>query len=131
MAAEIGRFMGADADLLRGVPLFAEIGDDDLEHLAQHLNLERFCAGEEIVHQGKTGGKLYIVNSGECEVLARRNGTPHRINVLNEGDYFGELPLLRGDAYAATVRAMGPVQLFSLERTVYLGALGLPTQNSE
>jgi ATP-binding cassette subfamily B protein len=67
------------------------------------------------VRAGEPGDRLYIVKSGELEVIA--HGEPGQgvvVNTLTAMDYFGEIALLRGRPRTATVRSRGPVELYSL-----------------
>ena len=51
------------------------------------------------------------------------DGQDRRIGVLNDGDFFGEMSLLSGDARTATVRTTMPTELYSLSRSDFLSLL--------
>jgi ABC-type multidrug transport system fused ATPase/permease subunit len=112
---EIGR--------LRAIPLFADLGPDELAEVAQRLTAEEFGAGEIVMRQGEAGGKLYLIASGQVEIVAREDGRDRRVNTLNDGDYFGEMALLTDEPRAATVRTTMPTELFSLTRGDFLALL--------
>jgi MFS family permease len=106
---------------LRAVPLFARLSLATLDRLGSCLALEEHPTGAAIVRQGESGEKLYIVEAGDLAVFARApgdaEGTDGRpVNVLGAMDYFGEIALLRDSPRNATVRALGPVRLYSLRR---------------
>jgi ATP-binding cassette subfamily B protein len=105
------------------VPLFAQLDRASLITLADKLALERFESGQEIVHQGDTGAKLYLVRRGRVEVLVRLDGSERLLNVLADGDFFGEVALLTGDPRDATVRAATATDLYSLDRGDFLELL--------
>jgi CRP-like cAMP-binding protein len=70
-----------------------------------------------IVNEGDVGDKLYIVHKGQAEVLAfDRTGQQRPLNVLREGDHFGEIALLFDVPRMATIRALTPIQLYSLSK---------------
>ena len=51
-------------------------------------------AGEILIQEGDTGlgaSELYVVKSGEFEVLQRRKGVNLRVNMKRRGDTFGEV----------------------------------------
>ena len=67
--------------------------------------------------QGEPGTKLYYIGRGEVEVVARdADGRERRVNVLGEGEYFGEVALLRETPRTATVRTISSCQLYTLNQ---------------
>ena len=90
---------------------------------AERLTEEQFPAGEDVVRQGEAGRKLYLVASGQVEVVVQDGARERRVNALNEGDFFGEMALLADEPRAATVRTTMPTQLYSLARVDFLSLL--------
>jgi CRP-like cAMP-binding protein len=77
----------------------------------------------EIVREGDDGRKLCFIASGQVEVVLTADGRDRRIALLNDGDFFGEMALLSGDARTATVRTTMPTELYSLSRADFLTLL--------
>ncbi len=103
--------------LLRRMPLFATMNDQDLELLLSRLKQERHVAGKAIVRQGEVGDRFYIVRRGHVEVTQRdERGVTEIVNQLDRGDYFGEVALLRDAPRNATCRATVPTETLSLSR---------------
>jgi ABC-type multidrug transport system fused ATPase/permease subunit len=115
--------VGIEVGRLRTVPLLAELGPQELAELAERLTSEQFQSGEDVVRQGQTGKKLYVVASGQVEVVVHDGARDRRVNTLNEGDFFGEMALLADEPRAATVRTTMPTQLYSLARADFLSLL--------
>jgi CRP-like cAMP-binding protein len=65
------------------------------------------------------GDRFYLVAEGELEV--ERDGLPLRS--LDPGECFGEIALLRGTPRTATVRATGPVLVYSLDGAEFVAAV--------
>jgi MFS family permease len=105
-----------DTSLLRGIPLFAPLGEPAVERLAGSLRPVHVDAGETIFRQGDDGDLFYLVRSGEVEVSV--DGTEPR--VLGPGDFFGEIALLRSVPRTATVLARTDVELDALDREPFL-----------
>jgi CRP-like cAMP-binding protein len=83
------------------------------------MTVETFPAGATIVRQGERADKLYIISAGNVEVLVQdrdRDAPPRRVQVLGERNYFGEIALLsdREPRRIATIRSLGPVELYSM-----------------
>jgi ABC-type multidrug transport system fused ATPase/permease subunit len=115
--------IGIEAARLATIPLFGELGPGELSQIAQRLTAEQYEAGAEIVRQGDEGRTLGLVGSGQVEVVLAHDGSERRINLLNEGDFFGEMALLTGEPRIATVRATMPTEVYSLAREDFLALL--------
>jgi MFS family permease len=102
---------------VRRVPVLAGLPHRLLEDVASRSRLERFGDGEAVVRQGEVGDRLYMVKDGEAEVAARGEGEDEvTVATLSKHDHFGEIALLRDVPRTATVRARGPLELYSLGR---------------
>ncbi len=66
---------------------------------------QHFEPGEVVFFQGDVGDKVYIIETGECEVLQDRNGVQTVVATLGSGDYFGEMAVLSDTSRSATIRA--------------------------
>lgn len=85
---------------------------------------EHFEAGETVIQQGDFGDKLYIIHSGEVEVLRETPGAaPARLATLGAGEYFGEMALLTDAPRQATVRSLTPLDVMVVGRTDFLALI--------
>jgi ATP-binding cassette subfamily B protein len=105
---------------LRRIPLLASLGPDALAAVADRLAVEHYGPDEDIVRQGDPGDKLFVVRRGRLDVLVGSNGDRRRVNVLHDGDFFGERALLTGEPRNATVRTASTCDLYSLGRAEFL-----------
>ncbi|MGH3035460.1 MAG: MFS transporter [Gaiellaceae bacterium] len=108
-----------ELDLLRGVAIFRPLAPATLERLAMNLVLLQRDAGETVVREGDVGDRFYVVAAGELDVDL--SGAAGRR--LGPGDAFGEIALLRDVPRTATVTARTDVELFVLERDVFVSAI--------
>lgn len=109
---------------LRAIPLFEHLDESQLEVLADRFVTERYAEGEVVVEEGAPGDRLHIIVRGKIEVLKRDpDGQPRRLAVLDDGDFFGEIALLRDVPRTATVRTRTPCLMLALERDEFLGLL--------
>jgi uncharacterized membrane protein len=104
--------------LLRSIPLFAGLTDEDLEELGRHLEVRRFAAGAMVLNQGDTGSSMYIVESGECNIHLPGDAS-RRISLkdIARGEYFGELALFDEMPRSASVLATTDALLLELQRS--------------
>jgi thioredoxin reductase (NADPH) len=99
---------------VRAVPLFAALGDVEVERLARHsadLRLER---GEYAVHEGE-GRCLFIVLEGEAEVTKAIEGVERVVGRRLPGELFGEVPLILGTPFPAGMRGAGACRVMRVE----------------
>ncbi len=77
--------------------------------------------GQDIVREGDVGQSLFIIRSGEVEVLKQGdNGSPDLLATLGPGEHFGEVAVFRRQRRTATVRSKTRVELLHMRREVAL-----------
>jgi CRP-like cAMP-binding protein len=72
--------------------------------------------GEPIVHQGEVGDCMYVIQSGEVEVVDGDHGGEVPLAVLGPGDFFGEMSIFEREVRSATVRARGEARVLTVDR---------------
>lgn len=114
----------AEIRFLESVPLFKGLNSEQLRRLARSLAQRQYESGEEILPQGKEGIGLFIVVTGSAEAVRERSdGTRIVVNTFGEGDFFGELSLLDGEARTASVIATAKTECLVLVRWEFLSTL--------
>jgi CRP-like cAMP-binding protein/Fe-S-cluster-containing dehydrogenase component len=96
---------------LRGVPMFADLAPDFIEHLKESVELQRFAPGQVICRQGDPADSFYLVRIGFVKVSENYPGGELILAYLSRGDYFGEIGLLGGGIRTATCTALDHVEL--------------------
>jgi hypothetical protein len=99
------------AGLLRSIDTFSALGEDDLLDLAALLTMKEFDYGFPIVQKGEPGENLFIILTGEVEVI---DDDGVALNEMKAGDVFGEMSLLTGERVSATIMAAQPCQIATL-----------------
>ena len=92
------------------MPLFQELGPAELDLLLSRLVPVSARAGEEIVRQGESGDRFYVIRSGLAEAM--QDGEVLRR--MGPGETFGEIALLLEVPRTATVRAVEDSELLAL-----------------
>jgi NADH dehydrogenase len=80
---------------------------------------EHFEPGQEIFHQGDLGDRIYIIGSGQAEVVRHENGQDISLAQLGPGEYFGEMALLSHTTRNATVRCAQAMDVLSLPKSEF------------
>jgi CRP/FNR family transcriptional regulator len=63
---------------------------------------------------------MYVILDGQVEVLRRKGDKEYCLAVLDSGDFFGEMALFEEQLRSTTVRAVGEVSVYTLERVSLL-----------
>jgi putative peptide zinc metalloprotease protein len=109
----------ARAELLRRIPLFAEMDGSQIQIIAAEMQEEGYLAGTFLIRQGEVGNKFYLIESGRVEVLADRNGEAQVVTQRGPGEYVGEIALLLSIPRTASVRALTHVRALVLEKSAF------------
>jgi voltage-gated potassium channel len=91
------------------VPLFAQLNPQNVNRISSLLRSRVITAGSVIARRGEEAHDMFFITSGEVELEV----TPDPV-VLAEGDFFGEVALLKRSTRTATVRALTQVSLLVL-----------------
>ena len=94
--------------LLRSVPLFAELDQDELEQFSRVAIPRAYPEGTRVFHEGDHSDACYIVKSGTFRVTREHpDGRAITLATLTEGDIVGELAMLDGEVRSASVETLG------------------------
>src|SRR6266705_825378 len=96
---------------LRGVPMFADLSADFIEHLKESVELQRFAPGQTIALQGDPADSFYLVRIGFVKISENYPGGEMVLAYLSRGDYFGEIGLLGGGVRTAACTALDHVEV--------------------
>lgn len=109
-----------DQDLLRNIPLFAKLDEQDRATLAGMLQSRQLAPNEPIFWIGERGDDMFIVQHGQVR-LSYTDESGHDVTLANVGPgaFFGELSLLDGGHRTATARTVTDTTLLTLDRSVF------------
>ena len=100
----------ASVDMLKKVPLFADLDAKELEQISASMRERRFAAGDTVTEEGAGGAGFFIIESGQADVSVE--GVPRR--TIGPGDYFGEIALLTGSDRTATITATSDMLCYGM-----------------
>ena len=105
-------------DLIRSVPLFSTLSDDEFNQLAHIFIVRAYRKNQVIFLEEETGSYMYLVLSGKVKVAKAGAGGKETILAIHRtGDFFGEMSLLDGKTSPATVSAMEDSKIISVSGT--------------
>jgi thioredoxin reductase (NADPH) len=99
---------------IRAVPIFAHLGDAELERLAKRSADVHLQRDEYATHEGERAA-LFVMLEGEADVTRSIDGIERVVGHRVPGQLFGEVPIVLGTPILANLRATTPVRLMRIE----------------
>src|SRR5215470_14917957 len=110
--------MPCSAEVLRPVPLFSLLDDDELSVLAAHVELRRFAPRQGIYKAGDPGNKAYVMISGHVRLTTVDED--HQEVVVDEPtrpEFFGFASMLGGTPHQTTALAWEESECVEVDRS--------------
>jgi CRP-like cAMP-binding protein len=112
-------------DVLAGVAVFQGLTRDDLKLFANKSRMLSFKERDILIQEGEAESALYILIKGKLKVFLpqeMRGKKEHRVtqvslNLLKEGDCFGEYSLIDHKQVSASVMVSEPGELIQIQGT--------------
>jgi CRP/FNR family cyclic AMP-dependent transcriptional regulator len=116
--------MSARPEILEGIPFFQTLDADERAAVASLMKEARFTAGATVFREKEPGGVLYVIKGGKVELsVTGEDGAKVVVDVLEPGEFFGEMSLLDGEGRSTSAVAAEDVEAYSLSREEFLGLL--------
>lgn len=112
-----------EVELLRRVPLFANVAPAKLKLLAFTSERISYASGQTLFHQGDQGDAAYVVLSGSAEVLVDSPSGQIKVATVEPNSIVGEIAILCEVARTATVKASGPLEALRIRKDHFLRLL--------
>ncbi|RKD31934.1 Crp/Fnr family transcriptional regulator [Thermohalobacter berrensis] len=101
----------------RKVSIFSALSDEELREIASMIVRKNYEKGETIFLEGMESNTLYIVNKGRIKLFKyTKDGKEQILHILSEGEFFGELNLLKKGEYSFNAQAVIPTRLCTLSK---------------
>jgi CRP/FNR family transcriptional regulator/CRP/FNR family cyclic AMP-dependent transcriptional regulator len=112
-------------ELLRTVPIFAELSEVDIQALARLTTRRRYPKDTVVFFENEQGDTLFMILEGRVRVtILGDDGREVILSVLGPGDFFGEISLLDNEPRSATAIAAEESELLLLlHRADFQGAM--------
>src|SRR5262245_7159081 len=111
-----------EKELLRTVPIFAELSDEDITSLARLTTRRRYPKDTVVFFENEEGDSFFMILEGRIKVtILGDDGREIILSVLGPGDFFGEMALLDNEPRSATAIAVEESELLILQRTDFQG----------
>jgi CRP-like cAMP-binding protein len=115
------------ADALKSMNLCRSLSAAEVEAIAAIAETREIAAGRELFREGDAGDGLFLVVSGEIDIVKQSPGGARSLAQLGPGAILGEISLLTSEARSATCRALADTRVLHLPIQAFRG---LMTQGS-
>jgi uncharacterized protein YhbP (UPF0306 family) len=110
---------GADFHREQSYSVFGVLPTQPSESISASLARVNVGADSVIARQGGPADKFFIIVDGEVEVSREEGGSKETVSTLGPGDLFGEMAVLFDKPRAASVRALKPTTLLTLDAATF------------
>jgi CRP/FNR family transcriptional regulator, cyclic AMP receptor protein len=104
------RMATAPVELIRSVPLFADLNDRELRDVANSMKERTFTAGDTVMQEGKGGVGFFVIDEGTATVSVGGDD----LRTLRSGEYFGEIALIADIDRTATIKANTDLRCYGM-----------------
>ena len=108
-----------EVELLRTIPLFANIEPSKLKLLAFTSERLTFRKGQNLCTQGEMGDAAFIIIEGDAEVLVETGGKSTSVAKVGKHAVVGEIAILCDVPRTATVRAESDVTVLRISKELF------------
>jgi CRP/FNR family transcriptional regulator, cyclic AMP receptor protein len=90
--------------ILKGVELFRDLSEQQLDQISKISKKEVYSKGDTICKQGNPGDAMYVIATGQVEINVRdNNGNSYPALYLGAGQLVGEMALVDEGTRSASV----------------------------
>jgi signal transduction histidine kinase/predicted CoA-binding protein len=103
-------------EILKQVPLLADLSDEDISRLSDDAECVDFEKGQMLFEEGATGDMAYVIEAGELEVIKHSDGREVLLAVRKPGEVIGEMSLIEDAPRMASVRARSKTTVLTISK---------------
>jgi len=106
---------------LKNIPLFSELEDDDLLAISKVAMRQSFRKDNMVLIEEEVGSTMFIILDGRVKISRISDeGREVILSIMSEGDFFGEMSILDGQARSANVVTLDDSTIMIIHREDFL-----------
>lgn len=107
------------------VSIFSTLQDGQIKEIADMVIHRKYKKGQTVFFEGDVSDKLYIVNKGKVKVFRyTKEGKEHILYILSDGDFIGDLSLLKKGKLEFNAEALEDTAICTLNKEDFDKILG-------
>ncbi|MCP4136346.1 MAG: cyclic nucleotide-binding domain-containing protein [bacterium] len=79
--------------------------------------------GDYIFREGDSANYLYMIHEGRVQITKKAGGMEKEINILEEGEFFGEMAIINFKPRSANARAVIDCKLIRMDRESFYNSV--------
>ena len=104
-------------DCISKVPMFQNLNCEEVLETAKIIDHKEYNKGDIIFSEGNIANTLYFINQGKIKLYKHtKEGKEQILHILSDGDFFGELDLLRSSEYKFNSKAIENAKICTLSK---------------
>ncbi len=111
--------LNEEVELLRNIPMFANIEPSKLKLLAFTSERMTFKDGDVLFRQGEPGDSAYVIIGGEADVIVDTPKGPLTVAKLKRNDIVGEIAILCDVPRTATIKASSKLEAMVIAKDLF------------
>jgi len=111
--------LAEEVELLKRIPLFANIEVSKLKLLAFTSERIRYKAGETLFNQDEMGDSAHIIMDGEADIVVNTPSGPLTVATMQKNDFVGEIAILCDVPRTATVKAKTDMTTLCINKDLF------------
>ncbi|MBU1218817.1 cyclic nucleotide-binding domain-containing protein [Myxococcota bacterium] len=109
--------------MIKSLDFFTLISSENREKYLGDIHFHRFAPRTQIIRQGQKSGGFFLILIGEVEIVFTGDAGEKLLGVLGEGEYFGEMALMKRQSAMATVKSKDVVELVQIPAKTFFQIL--------
>lgn len=94
------------SNIVRNIPLFSDLSNEEIDLIESIITKKNFGKDQIVLLEEETSGYMYIVYAGKVRVVKQSpEGREQILTFHKKNEFFGEMALLDGSTFPATVIA--------------------------
>jgi len=111
--------LNEEVELLRNIPMFANIEPSKLKLLAFTSERMTFKVGDVLFRQGEPGDSAYVIIGGEADVIVDTPKGSLKVHTLKRNDIVGEIAILCDVPRTATITAASKLEVMVIAKDLF------------
>jgi len=113
-----------DLDVLRSIPLFSELSDEELIEISKHTVRQIYKKDNMVLIEEEIGSTMFVILDGRVKISRISDeGREVILSILVDGDFFGEMSILDGQTRSANAVTLEDTEMLIVRRENFLQML--------
>lgn len=110
--------------IIKSVPIFSGLEDDDIDALLRIAVHRRYGRGELIFSDGDAADGFYVVADGKVKIFKMSfDGKEQILHIFGPGEPFGEVPVFSGESFPANAQTIAASRLIFFSRKDFIALI--------